>query len=72
MCTPLKEQQIKSQIMITIAWHWLVYIAVLLAGIAYLIFGENEYGDYVIPFRKPLVFIGLVVYTLVWGGFFWW
>jgi hypothetical protein len=59
--------------MITIAWHWLVYIPVILAGIAYVLFGEEESNGYIqIPVLKPLCIAGMVCFTLVWGGIFWW
>jgi hypothetical protein len=59
--------------MITIEWHWLVYIPVILAGIVYLIFGEEGGNGFLdIPVLKPLCLVGMITFTLVWGGIFWW
>ena len=60
--------------MITLEWNVLVYGLIMLVGIAYLLFGDEEVsGNYVtFPIIKPIVFIGLIIYTLIWGGIFWW
>jgi hypothetical protein len=59
--------------MVTIEWHWLIYIPVMLAGMAYLIFGEEENRGYInIPFGKLFCFAGVVAFNLIWGGIFWW
>jgi hypothetical protein len=43
--------------MVTIEWHWLIYIPVMLAGMACLIFGEEENRGYInIPFGKTALF----------------
>ena len=55
--------------MITLEWNVLVYGLIMLVGI-----GDSEdSGGYIsIPILKPIVFIGLIIYTLIWGGIFWW
>lgn len=60
--------------MITLEWNVLVYGLIMLVGIGYLLFGESEdSGGYIsIPILKPIVFIGLIIYTLIWGGIYWW
>lgn len=60
--------------MITLEWHVLVYGLIMLVGIGYLLFGDEEVsGNYItFPIIKPIVFISLIIYTLIWGGIFWW
>lgn len=57
--------------MISLHWNVIVFVLVLIVGIGYLIFGDEEYG-YLPDLRKPLCFIALIIYTLIWGGIFWW
>lgn len=60
--------------MITIEWNILVYGIVVILSLCYLIFADDEEsGGYIsIPIVKPFLFIGLIIYTLIWGGIFWW
>ena len=60
--------------MITLEWNVLVYGLITLICVGYLIFGKKEVsGNYLtFPIIKPIVFISLIIYTLIWGGIFWW
>ena len=57
--------------MITLEWNVLVYGLVMLIGIGYLLFGKEESG-FLGGLEKVIAFIGLIIYTLIWGGIFWW
>lgn len=60
--------------MITLHWHWLVYIPVMIV-LLYLTFKENRSGGgYIDLSGLANLFWGvvLIVFNLVWGGIFWW
>ncbi len=57
--------------MISLHWNIVIYAVVFISSIGYLLFGGEEYG-YLPDLRKPLCFIALIIYTLIWGGVFWW
>lgn len=66
-------KNLDRDIMITIEWNLIVYILIMLFGLLYLIFGKEESSNYIsIPLIKPVVFVCMVVYTVIWGGIFWW
>lgn len=58
--------------MISLHWNVIVFVLVLIVGVGYLISGDEDHGGYLPDLGKPLCFIGLIIYTLIWGGVFWW
>lgn len=57
--------------MISLHWSTIIYAVVLISCIGYLLFSEEDYG-YLPDLRKPILVVVLIIYTLIWGGIFWW
>ncbi|PXV63872.1 hypothetical protein CLV62_112122 [Dysgonomonas alginatilytica] len=57
--------------MINIHWNIIIYAIALIISVGYLLFVKEEYG-YLPDLRKPILFVVFIIYTLIWGGIFWW
>lgn len=61
----------KLESMITLYWHHIVAIAVVLVSIGYCLAVKPIYG-YLPDLRKGLAIIGALLFIVIWGGIFWW
>ncbi len=56
-----------------IHWTWILFFAVIIAGIARIWYNSSESGgDYSWDLESPLIIVLLIAFVLVWGGVFWW
>lgn len=59
-----------------IHWSWIIYFSVIIPFLIFLVkhLFEEPFSDgkYRIGFEGWVYIFVMVIWTLIWGGFFWW